>query len=75
MCIRDRTYTVKRAQITEITVTSQMAADSNIGIVRISEFNTATVEQFDEAIDTLLTQGAEKLLFDLRYNPGGERCV
>ena len=66
------TYTVKRAQITEITVTSQMAADSNIGIVRISEFNTATVEQFDEAIDTLLTQGAEKLLFDLRYNPGGE---
>ncbi|MCI8332535.1 MAG: S41 family peptidase [Clostridiales bacterium] len=65
-------FSMTRTQITEITVNARMYADSDIGIVRINEFNTATVEQFNEAIDFLMNEGAKKLLFDLRYNPGGE---
>ena len=61
-----------REKITEITVSSRMYEESDIGIVRINEFNTATVEQFDQAMTSLREKGAKKLIFDLRYNPGGE---
>lgn len=45
--------------------------DHQIGYIIVSEFNTATYHQFKEALEDLETQGMEKLIIDLRGNPGG----
>lgn len=45
--------------------------ENNIGYIRLSEFTESAVEQFKEAADTLQEQGMEKLIVDLRSNPGG----
>ncbi len=43
-----------------------------IGNIRILQFDTITVSQFQNAVKSLLEQGCEGLVFDLRDNPGGE---
>lgn len=63
--------TVERANIEMETVTYEML-DDNIGYIYISEFDTITEEQFDEAIEELLAEGMESVIFDLRDNPGGQ---
>lgn len=45
--------------------------DSRIGYIRITEFKGVTSEQYQEAFDDLNSQGMEKLIVDLRDNPGG----
>ena len=52
------------------TVSSEML-ENNIGYLEISEFDTITLEQFQEAKASLESQGMEKLIVDLRNNPGG----
>ncbi|MDR0903601.1 MAG: PDZ domain-containing protein [Ruminococcus sp.] len=42
-----------------------------IGLIRITAFNDRTDEELSEAIDSLISQGAESLIFDIRDNPGG----
>ncbi len=46
--------------------------DSTVGVIRITEFNGTTPEQFKEAVAELQGLGCDKLVFDLRNNPGGE---
>ncbi len=41
------------------------------GYIRISSFNQQTPSQYEEAIDQLQSQDMEKLVVDLRENPGG----
>jgi len=41
------------------------------GYIRIEEFSGAVATEFDEAIQTLMQQGTEALIVDLRNNPGG----
>ena len=48
------------------------AGDSRVGVVRITEFNGTTPEQFKNAVETLKAEGCERFVFDLRNNPGGE---
>lgn len=45
--------------------------DSKIGYIRITEFKGVTSEQYQEAFDDLNKQGMERLIVDLRDNPGG----
>lgn len=45
--------------------------DPRIGYIRITEFKGVTSEQYQEAFDDLKKQGMEKLIIDLRDNPGG----
>lgn len=45
--------------------------DEQIGYVSVSEFTTLAAEQFSEAVEALKEQGMEKLIVDLRGNPGG----
>lgn len=49
-----------------------LATDESIGYIKIEEFNAKTADQFKRAFDAALEAGAEKLIFDLRDNPGGE---
>lgn len=43
----------------------------NIGYVRLVEFREDSAEEFRKALDTLVSQGADSLILDLRNNPGG----
>ena len=62
--------TVTRAEFEQIYVTSRML-EGNVGYVKIDQFMAETDEQFIAAVDELREQGAERLIFDLRDNPGG----
>ena len=45
--------------------------EGKIGYIRLSEFTKTSVEQFQNAAKELKRQGMEKLVVDLRNNPGG----
>lgn len=62
--------TVTRKEIHSKTAEGQMLA-GNIGYVRIDNFHGGAGEETVAEIEKLLEQGAEKLIFDIRNNPGG----
>ena len=62
--------TMKRESIKEPTVEYEMKED-NIGYVAISSFEEVTEDQFNAALEDLISQGMEGLVVDLRHNPGG----
>ena len=66
----EQTILLTRRAVDIPTVTSEML-ENNIGYLEISEFDTVTLEQFQEAKASLEEQGMEKLIVDLRNNPGG----
>ena len=43
-----------------------------IGYVKLIQFDTITVSQFESAVEDLKAKGCGKFIFDLRGNPGGE---
>lgn len=43
----------------------------NVGYVQITTFNDSSVDQFTDAIDDLVKQNVEGIIFDLRGNGGG----
>lgn len=61
---------IERRQITVPTVESKLL-DNNVGYITVVQFDTVTSNQFKEAIEELEAQGMEKLVIDLRDNPGG----
>lgn len=62
--------TVTRALIVEDVATATML-ESGIGMVQITDFGRHCAEQTLESIESLQRQGAEAIIFDLRFNPGG----
>lgn len=69
--------TIERRQISSDSVRSEML-DGNIGYVRITSFNMNeqtsdedTFTEFREEVEALKSQGMEKMIIDLRDNPGG----
>ena len=61
---------VERRQVEVPTVEYQML-ENQVGYVLVTQFDGVTADQFKTAIDDLESQGMEKLLVDLRGNPGG----
>lgn len=61
--------TIERRQIEVPTVEHEMLED-NIGYVYVMQFDSVTSQQFKEAVEDLESQGMEKLVIDLRDNPG-----
>ena len=66
----DTTIEVTRRKVDIPTVFSRMI-DGNVGYVQITEFNESTATQFSNQVDTLIGQGAQALVFDVRNNGGG----
>ncbi|MFI3207583.1 MAG: S41 family peptidase [Eubacteriales bacterium] len=64
------TFTVTRRVVENPTVSYEMLEDQ-VGYIAVSEFDTITLEQYQEALDDLEAQGMESLVIDLRNNPGG----
>lgn len=69
--------TVERRDISADSVKSEMLSD-NIGYMRITGFNMAsqngehsTYSEFNDKFSELQNQGMQKLIIDLRDNPGG----
>lgn len=70
----DNAYTdlvVTRRPIDVQTVSGKMLQDG-IGYISVLEFDRVTDQQFKDKLEELLGQGMEKLIIDLRDNPGGE---
>ena len=61
-------FTLKRQKIT---VAAGKMITEDIGLIRINNFNTDCAKQTLAAIEKLQEQGAKKLIFDVRNNPGG----
>lgn len=64
------TLSVQRRKVETPVATFEMLED-NIGLVTIENFDARCAEESIEAIETLRKNGAEKLIFDVRHNPGG----
>lgn len=61
---------ITRKSYEVVTVHSQML-EGQIGYIRISAFRENTVEQYRDALDGLVANGARGLIFDVRNNGGG----
>ena len=46
--------------------------DGNVGYIAIANFRQGAGEESIAAVDALMEQGAESLVFDVRSNPGGQ---
>ena len=64
------TLSVMRKEVQTAVAVGQLL-DGNIGLVTITNFDSRCADETIAAIETLLDQGAEALIFDVRYNPGG----
>ena len=62
---------VVRSDITMKTVAGKMVDGTDIGYIRISSFSTGTGDEFAKEYEKLRAQGMERLIVDLRNNPGG----
>ncbi|NLF35076.1 MAG: S41 family peptidase [Clostridiales bacterium] len=65
-----RTVSVTRRAI-ESDPVSFALLEGGVGLVTLKNFFNRSSAQFQEAVETLLDQGADALVFDLRNNPGG----
>ena len=66
----EKAFTMTRAYF-EVTVASGQMLDDNIGMVTIENFDSRCADETLAAVEELLAQGATKLIFDVRNNPGG----
>lgn len=70
------TMDITRRSIEVPTVEHKML-DGKVGYVLVTQFDVVTSEQFIQAVDDLTKQGMDRLVVDMRSNPGGilETCV
>ncbi|MBR1973010.1 MAG: PDZ domain-containing protein [Oscillospiraceae bacterium] len=64
------TLSVERRKVETPVANCQMLED-NVGLITIENFDSRCAEESIVAIGALREQGAEKLIFDVRHNPGG----
>lgn len=62
--------TVERRAIQTVVATGQMLS-GNVGLVTIENFDERCGEETIAAVEALIADGAEALIFDVRNNPGG----
>jgi carboxyl-terminal processing protease len=63
--------TIVRAAIPTNSISNVLMIRPGVGYVRIKDFTSTTVRELDDAILKLEEQGMQKLVLDLRGNPGG----
>ena len=67
-------FTVERKKIDAESVMARLyEPDPTIAVIRITGFEKNTPDQFYAAMDEMKAAGAEKFVFDLRSNPGGDK--
>lgn len=68
---KEVTLTREVIQVTSVKGTRLLDPETKVGYVRITAFNSGTVDEFKAAATRLLGEGARALVLDLRGNPGG----
>ena len=63
--------TIVREAIPTNSISNVLMIRPGIGYIRIKDFTATTVRELDEAIEKLNGEGMQKLVLDLRGNPGG----
>ena len=66
----NETVSVRRRKV-ETPVATSVMLEGKVGLVTVENFDERCAEESIAAIENLLEQGAEKLIFDVRHNPGG----
>lgn len=64
-------FTITRAIIPLFSIDSSYMVDERTGYIRIGRFAMTTHEEFLDHLERLKRQGLERLILDLRGNPGG----
>ncbi len=67
-------FTMKR-KIIEIDTVYYRMLDDDIGYIQLTEFDEISITQFSDAVEDLKNQGMEKIIVDIRDNPGGRMDV
>ena len=68
---REHSLTITRDRIPLYTVDASYMLDDRTGYIRINRFAMTTYEEFLEALEDLKADGMQRLVLDLRSNPGG----
>jgi carboxyl-terminal processing protease len=63
--------TITRAAIPTNSISNVLMLGQGTGYVRIKDFTSTTVRELDQAVEKLKGQGMQRLVLDLRMNPGG----
>lgn len=64
-------FTVERDQVTIPTVRASFLLPDGVGYVRLQDFSETSNDELTAALTKLRGQGMQKLMLDLRDNPGG----
>ncbi len=64
-------FDIIRDKIPVHCVDAAFMINENTGYIKLSKFTRTTYKEFTEAADKLLSQGMNRLIFDLRDNTGG----
>ena len=62
---------LKRGKVPLQSVESHYMIDDSIGYIKINRFSQTTFNEFELAIQNLIGEGMDKMILDLRDNPGG----
>ena len=63
--------TIVRAAIPTNSISNVLMIRPGVGYIRMKDFTSTTVRELDDAIARLQGEGMQKLILDLRMNPGG----
>ncbi|MDD3679089.1 MAG: S41 family peptidase [Patescibacteria group bacterium] len=66
----EKTYKIKRSKITIKSVNHEII-EENIGYIEITRFDEKTTTNLRKALDEFASKNIEKIILDLRGNPGG----
>ena len=67
----EKDFTVQRRQIHVPTVAGKMVDGTDVGYIRVAVVSDGTADDFTKEFTKLREQGMNKLILDLRDNPGG----
>ncbi len=65
------TFKVKRKRVPLVSVDASYKLTDEVGYIKVNRFSETTYDEFSEALKKLEDEGINKLVLDLRNNPGG----
>src|SRR5438034_9408051 len=63
--------TIVRAAIPTNSISNVLMLRPGVGYIKIKDFTATTVRELDDAVEKLKQEGMQRLVLDLRGNPGG----
>ncbi len=64
-------YEIVRDELPVNSLLASYMVTGNVGYIKLSNFSLTTEQEFNDALDQLLSEGMEHLIIDLRGNTGG----